>query len=316
MGRFFTGLCPCLVLINANSVMPEKKSRLQLIREEKQKKNEERRAAVLARQTAKLVVPTDGSWDEATIREKIETIEKRIATSNEQWDKKKAGEDFDKERMISGKLQRKLLGRLVWLRHAAEGRVQAGGAPASQGRKRKSRPLEHAVKQMRRDGEKCLRCGSPGHVLELCRRNRSKGEDRCFNCGSSEHRLRDCPQNRKKHNFLEFAQCFLCGEVGHLSAQCGEPPKKPETEEWDGKCFVCGSSDHLKADCPNVDDKCFACGSPDHRRAECPNNTFLCFVCKKPGHNRANCPEKPQDADGCYHCGETSHVRKFCPALS
>ena len=42
--------------------------------------------------------------------------------------------------------------------------------------------------------------------------------DVCFKCGSTTHKYNEC---KKKGSFVN-AKCFICGVVGHLSAQCPE----------------------------------------------------------------------------------------------
>ncbi|CAM9765537.1 unnamed protein product [Discosporangium mesarthrocarpum] len=71
----------------------------------------------------------------------------------------------------------------------------------------------------------------------------------CFNCGSLKHALRACPHKKGEDGQLPHATCFVCGEKGHISAQCkqnanGIYPKG-------GSCKECGSKHHLWSNCPH-----------------------------------------------------------------
>jgi len=55
-----------------------------------------------------------------------------------------------------------------------------------------------------------------GHTLKECTEKKGDANDGiCYNCGSNEHRLDYCTQERSRE--LPFANCFVCGEVGHVS---------------------------------------------------------------------------------------------------
>ena len=304
-------------------------SRLAVIREEKQKKKADRQSAHLQKQHEKLVKTTpSGTWDVSTIEAKISALELRIEVSNVEWDKRKSDQPHDQSVMLSGKLQRKLLGRLAWLRQGQKGNVTVGGTPQPKATRRKAFPMENALRKMKVEGEGCLCCGCPDHVMALCPLNKSKGVQVCFNCGSKDHRLRDCPEERSECNHLAFAVCYICGETSHLSGQCGKPKRTPQPprerppkvkkpvdiDAEPFECYLCGSTDHGKKECPHVTNpKCFICGSEDHLRADCPDNDFKCFICGSKAHHVANCPDKPETSGGCYHCGSVEHTRKYCP---
>lgn len=95
---------------------------------------------------------------------------------------------------------------------------------------------------MRRSRPVCLRCRRPDHSIKNCPEG---GVSRCYNCGSWDHTLKDCSQPRE--DVLRFAECFVCGEPGHLSGQCAKNERGIYPRG--GGCRFCGSKQHLAKDC-------------------------------------------------------------------
>nr|XP_033780888.1 zinc finger CCHC domain-containing protein 9 [Geotrypetes seraphini]XP_033780977.1 zinc finger CCHC domain-containing protein 9 [Geotrypetes seraphini]XP_033781066.1 zinc finger CCHC domain-containing protein 9 [Geotrypetes seraphini] len=98
----------------------------------------------------------------------------------------------------------------------------------------------------------CFHCRKPGHGLADCpetHKIQEMGTGICYRCGSTEHELNKCrakvdPALGK----FPYAQCFICGEMGHLSRSCPDNPKGLYAEG--GCCKICGSVEHFQRDCP------------------------------------------------------------------
>ncbi|XP_030044984.1 zinc finger CCHC domain-containing protein 9-like [Microcaecilia unicolor] len=99
----------------------------------------------------------------------------------------------------------------------------------------------------------CFHCRKPGHGLADCpetHRIQEMGTGICYRCGSTEHELNKC---RAKVDpalgEFPYAQCFICGEMGHLSRSCPDNPKGLYAEG--GCCKICRSVEHFQRDCPD-----------------------------------------------------------------
>eukprot|EP00187_Rhodella_violacea_P019687 CAMPEP_0184734898 /NCGR_PEP_ID=MMETSP0314-20130426/61609_1 /TAXON_ID=38298 /ORGANISM="Rhodella maculata, Strain CCMP 736" /LENGTH=419 /DNA_ID=CAMNT_0027201915 /DNA_START=18 /DNA_END=1279 /DNA_ORIENTATION=- len=58
------------------------------------------------------------------------------------------------------------------------------------------------------EGDKCFRCGQPGHWTRECPDRPAGDPDGCFKCGQAGHMARECDV------------CFKCMERGHKAADC------------------------------------------------------------------------------------------------
>jgi len=82
------------------------------------------------------------------------------------------------------------------------------------------------------------------------------------------------------------------------------PPKAPQT------CYICGEAGHVQAQCPKKGSRpaAAAAASPD----------AICYVCHKPGHKARTCPQQPAGSGArgprCYNCQSYGHVAKDCAA--
>lgn len=104
-----------------------------------------------------------------------------------------------------------------------------------------------------RQGQKvCFNCRKPGHGLVDCPEveKLQHGIDICFRCGSGEHKISQCRSKTFPKGKFPFANCFICGESGHLSRDC--PENRNGVYPNGGCCLSCGSIYHFKRDCPEL----------------------------------------------------------------
>eukprot|EP00357_Protocruzia_adherens_P018928 CAMPEP_0114975574 /NCGR_PEP_ID=MMETSP0216-20121206/2182_1 /TAXON_ID=223996 /ORGANISM="Protocruzia adherens, Strain Boccale" /LENGTH=224 /DNA_ID=CAMNT_0002336385 /DNA_START=44 /DNA_END=718 /DNA_ORIENTATION=- len=96
----------------------------------------------------------------------------------------------------------------------------------------------------------CLLCRQKGHMASQCEQNSYRGNAKiCYNCGSNDHGLSACDKERPADGTLEFANCFICKNNGHLASRCPESAKGVYPNG--GCCHQCGSVQHLARDCPS-----------------------------------------------------------------
>lgn len=75
-------------------------------------------------------------------------------------------------------------------------------------------------------------------------------------------------------------------------------------------CYNCGEVGHIRADCPNPPVEGAAPKRKDRQRRE---RQRRCFNCGKPGHQAAACPAPPGNT-ACYECGGQGHKSRDCPS--
>ncbi|GAB0098860.1 hypothetical protein DMENIID0001_146640 [Sergentomyia squamirostris] len=96
------------------------------------------------------------------------------------------------------------------------------------------------------NSQKCLGCRKVGHRLKDCKEFSQKNQNICLKCGSPDHRYKFCPVHKGPK--FNFATCFKCKEMGHLSSQC--PQSASGIYPNGGSCNRCQSVEHLARDCP------------------------------------------------------------------
>ncbi|OZJ03680.1 hypothetical protein BZG36_03537 [Bifiguratus adelaidae] len=92
----------------------------------------------------------------------------------------------------------------------------------------------------------CFSCRKAGHSVKDCPESQENAGI-CYNCGSLEHSLKECRKQSKSGNRFEYAKCFVCNKMGHLSSQC--PQNERGLYPQGGSCRFCGKVDHLAKDC-------------------------------------------------------------------
>ncbi|BFZ52997.1 Zinc finger CCHC domain-containing protein 9 [Savitreella phatthalungensis] len=135
---------------------------------------------------------------------------------------------------------------------------QAEAEDAALGVKRLKRSEQRRQRRQsqREHGKVCYNCREEGHRAERCPKlSNSVGlasvdgpqpGQICYRCGKTDHSLKQCRQAPSKG--LPFARCFVCNNVGHISAAC--PANSRGIYPEGGSCKICRQVDHLAKDCP------------------------------------------------------------------
>ncbi|XP_070542262.1 zinc finger CCHC domain-containing protein 9-like [Ptychodera flava] len=120
--------------------------------------------------------------------------------------------------------------------------------------KKDKRREDRRLKRIKERSSKkvCFQCRKPGHGVADCPdliMDIDQGMGICFRCGSTEHSSHQCRVKLKtKKGEFQFAKCFICHQMGHLSKQCPDNPRG--LYPHGGGCKLCGSVEHFVRDCP------------------------------------------------------------------
>jgi zinc finger CCHC domain-containing protein 9 len=175
----------------------------------------------------------------SSLEEKISELEGKIDEVNKNENDKK--------------IKKTLVGKLRQCRHdLADEEIIKKRVNLLKLRKRKLAVLNNKIQdrlsQIKKKNVRCLLCKKRGHMVSECREKKEDvGNLICYNCGSNEHNLFGCSKKVDYSN-LPFAECFICKEMGHLSANC--PTSDKGIYFKGGSCFICQGKDHLAKNCP------------------------------------------------------------------
>jgi hypothetical protein len=129
--------------------------------------------------------------------------------------------------------------------------------------------------------------------------------------GQSRRRPRPSSEGSRYFGADMSCKCFLCGEVGHKSQECGNDPLPTP-------CGLCAGLDHESGACPNI--TCYRCGKFGHHSRVCGgarmSKAAVCTECGSATHESRACPNESKDFSGrfegpkavCMSCGELGHL--------
>eukprot|EP00271_Cylindrocystis_brebissonii_P011511 TRINITY_DN29351_c0_g1_i1.p1 TRINITY_DN29351_c0_g1~~TRINITY_DN29351_c0_g1_i1.p1 ORF type:complete len:808 (-),score=110.88 TRINITY_DN29351_c0_g1_i1:361-2784(-) len=141
----------------------------------------------------------------------------------------------------------------------------------------------------------------------------------CFNCGEIGHLAWNCTAEARQK------PCFICGEFGHEGRDCSQKVQ----------CFACGKLGHIARECPNKDDQnrggrggspsgedpvCLVCGRADHTGMNCARGydeeemkSVQCYICHRFGHFMcADIAMQVAEEVTCFNCGAAGHAGEGC----
>jgi hypothetical protein len=107
--------------------------------------------------------------------------------------------------------------------------------------------VQDKIEKVRKQKLRCFKCRKRGHTVAECKSQENESDTLCYNCGSKEHSLAGCDK-KVDYKHLPFAECFICKEQGHISANC--PASDKGIFPRGGCCFICKEKDHLAKNCP------------------------------------------------------------------
>lgn len=107
--------------------------------------------------------------------------------------------------------------------------------------------VEVKIEKVKKQNMRCFNCRKKGHTVAECTKKEKENTTLCYNCGATDHNIYGCSKKVDLKS-LPFAECFICKEKGHISANC--PTSEKGIYVRGGSCFICKGVDHLAKNCP------------------------------------------------------------------
>ncbi|KAI1318836.1 hypothetical protein EDD11_005682 [Mortierella claussenii] len=132
---------------------------------------------------------------------------------------------------------------------------------------------------------------------------RTTDSKQCYSCGGVGHIQADCPSIRIARNAGGASgRCYNCGMFGHMARVCRNQPRYNGPPRYFGGAGTGGRS-HI-----NNNNTSPTGGASSN--SGIPNGRIICYKCGGANHYSRDCK-----ANGvkCYNCNNFGHLSRDCP---